>query len=347
MLSLFAFLAFVMICLTCGALILTPIKLRLRIYEALPAAGLIGLVLNLGTLYAACVWRGKLDHTAIYSGWGMALLLALLLAAWPLHKALQRQGLLERWHSLQAIGWRGLLRSEPELLPVGLMLLGWGLLLSLAFNQVLVFTSDGVRSVVGFDLPVHMAMIHAFLEQEAVPLQNPFFAGRPLLYPFMINLLSAMLMKLGLSLPQALIFPGVLLCLSLLSLLYGMTLRLSESRAAALLAPAVLLCNGGMGWVYFVIELSQHGFNPLLTLYQQGHNYTDLPEYGLQWFNFMRYFLLPQRSSLLGLPLILLVALLRASFHLMQGAMIRVSALLIIVSWGTCIFSFLFCETEH
>jgi hypothetical protein len=55
----------------------------------------------------------------------------------------------------------------------------------------------------------------------------------------------------------------------------------------------------------------------------------------------------PEKRTWIFFILILLVALLRASFHLMQGAMIRVSALLIIVSWGTCIFSFLFCETEH
>jgi hypothetical protein len=45
--------------------------------------------------------------------------------------------------------------------------------------------------------------------------------------------------------------------------------------------------------------------------------------------------------------LIVLTAILWASFLLMQGAMIWVSALLFIVAGGTCIFSFLFCETEN
>ncbi len=44
--------------------------------------------------------------------------------------------------------------------------------------------------------------------------------------------------------------------------------------------------------------------------------------------------------------LIVLVALLWASFLLMQGAMIWVSALLFIVAGGTTIFSFLFTEQE-
>lgn len=47
------------------------------------------------------------------------------------------------------------------------------------------------------------------------------------------------------------------------------------------------------------------------------------------------------------LYLIVLVALLWASFLLMQGAMIWVSALLFIVAGGTTIFSFLFTEKER
>jgi len=45
--------------------------------------------------------------------------------------------------------------------------------------------------------------------------------------------------------------------------------------------------------------------------------------------------------------LIVLTSILWASFLLMKGAMVWVSALLFIVAGGTTIFSFLFCETEH
>lgn len=45
--------------------------------------------------------------------------------------------------------------------------------------------------------------------------------------------------------------------------------------------------------------------------------------------------------------LIVLTTILWASFLLMQGAMIRVSALPFMVAGGTTIFSFLFCETEQ
>ena len=45
--------------------------------------------------------------------------------------------------------------------------------------------------------------------------------------------------------------------------------------------------------------------------------------------------------------LIVLTAILWATFLLMQGAMIWVSALLFIVAGGTTVFSFLFCEHEH
>lgn len=45
--------------------------------------------------------------------------------------------------------------------------------------------------------------------------------------------------------------------------------------------------------------------------------------------------------------LIVLTAILWASFLLMQGVMIRGSALLFLLATGTTIFSFLFCETEQ
>jgi hypothetical protein len=44
--------------------------------------------------------------------------------------------------------------------------------------------------------------------------------------------------------------------------------------------------------------------------------------------------------------LIILTAVLWASFLMMQGAIIRVSAFLFIVAGGTSLFSFLFCESE-
>ena len=45
--------------------------------------------------------------------------------------------------------------------------------------------------------------------------------------------------------------------------------------------------------------------------------------------------------------LIVFVALLWAAFLIMEGVMIWVSILLVIVSVGMSLFSFMFCETEH
>ena len=45
--------------------------------------------------------------------------------------------------------------------------------------------------------------------------------------------------------------------------------------------------------------------------------------------------------------LIVLVALLWASFLLMQGVMVWVSVLLVLISVGSSLFSFMFCEKEQ
>lgn len=291
-------LLFLILCGACGALILVRIKLPLRLYEALPASLLTGLSLILANTYLAGLWQAKLNLIAVITGLSASMLVALLIGGMPSWKILRRQAEWPwPWETSQ--DW-------PILASLG----AWAMILSYAFYQIIVIGPDGLSSVVTFDLPVHMAMTQSFYQGAELPPQSPFFAGRPLVYPFAINFLSAMLMHLGLPLTMAIKAPSFMLYLIMLSLLYAFTIRLTASRRAALLAPAVLLCNGGMGWVYYLLELSLFNFNPLQTLFQGGHNYTDQPDYGLQWFNFVRYYILPQRSALLGLSLTLLIILL-------------------------------------
>ncbi|HEY9838880.1 MAG TPA: hypothetical protein V6D23_00390 [Candidatus Obscuribacterales bacterium] len=285
-------LLFILACLLSGLLLLGGLGIPLRYHERLPAGLLTGLVLCLLSVYAVCLLEQRLSLNGILTGTGLILCLGI-------------------WLNLKG-GLSPVLRPkpDPELRPLAWLLAGWTLVLVPVFQHLIILDAQGAISAVTTDLAVHVAMVEHFALGGSFPPQNPLFAGEPLVYPFFINFLSAIGVRLGLTLPLAMIAPGVLLSLLLLSLLYALTLRFTASRPAALLAPAVLLCSGGLGLLWFLYELSGRGFNPLMLLALPGHNYTERADIGIEFFNLLRFFLLPQRSLLLGLPLALLVLLL-------------------------------------
>lgn len=273
----------------CGALLLQASGLKLRSFEYIPASFLSGLVLLLATTGVSSWAFAGVTPQAVYAGALAGGLCVLLIARRFRLRLPQIKGETKPW----------------------LYGLGWTALLTPAFTQVIQLRPQGLFSNVPTDLPVHLAMIHAFLDAPSFPPTHPLFAGEPLIYPFGINFLSALLMRLGLPLDQAMVGPGLLLILCLTLLIFGTTQRLTRSWAAAYWAPPLLFLSGGLGvLVYLGIDLPAYGWNPWQTLLEARPSYTDAYTFGLQWYNMVRSFLLPQRSMLLGLPLVWLILLL-------------------------------------
>lgn len=278
-----------MICLISGLLILYRYKVPLRFIELLPAAFLTGTVLSLIWLTITCIWQRQLNLIAIATALFLSLSTALILC-WPVIGDEVKKPVLSP-QELKSLIFSGI----------------WLGLLTWAFQKMILFENHGIASVVGIDLSVHITMIQHFVNGSLFPPENPFIAGYPLIYPFAINLFSATLILLGWPLYWALTVPSLLLCACLLLLLQALTRRLTQSDHAAQWAIPLLLLNGGIGALYFACEL-------ILNISPKGiqspHYYTDLPDLGLQWFNLIQYFLLPQRSFLLGLPVVLLILIL-------------------------------------
>jgi len=282
-------LSFLMLCLISGLLLLYRYKIPLRFIELLPAAFLTGTVLCLFWLVATCLWQRQLNLIAIATALFLSLSTALILC-WPvIHDDIKKPNFSPS--------------EQKSLIYCGF----WFGLLTWAFQKLILFENHGIASVVGIDLSVHITMIQHFVNGSTFPPENPFIAGYPLIYPFAVNLLSAAFILLGWPLYWALIAPSLLLSACLLLLLQAWTRRLTQSDRAVQWAIPLLLLNGGIGALYFVCEL-------LLNIFPRGlqspQNYTDLPDLGLQWFNLVQYFLLPQRSFLLGLPVVLLILIL-------------------------------------
>jgi hypothetical protein len=156
------------------------------------------------------------------------------------------------------------------------------------------------------DLPFHLGLIAGFADGANFPPQHPELAGTRLSYPFLNDLVSAMLLRAGASLEASLFWPNVLLGVALVAVLYHWARRLTGDRLAAALTPVIVLLSGGLGWVLLRGDLGgPAGWSVLGNL---PRDYTIGSEGGLRWGNAVTTLLVPQRSLLLGLPLFVTVA---------------------------------------
>ncbi|MFZ1219383.1 MAG: hypothetical protein WAO00_08815 [Chthoniobacterales bacterium] len=154
-----------------------------------------------------------------------------------------------------------------------------------------------------YDLAYHAAVTTSFVHgSNFPPLYTP-FPPAPLLYPFLPDFLTALLMAGGMSLHTALVATAVPLCLALTGIFYFFASRLlhlqqgqsRSSQAWAAIATLLFFLNGGLGFIYF---------------FQGGRldvNYTHLPAKALVWPNVITDMLLPQHPSMFGLGIGLIV----------------------------------------
>ncbi len=160
------------------------------------------------------------------------------------------------------------------------------------------------------DLPFHLGIITSFLTGGQVPPSNPSFAGHPLVYPFLSDFLSAMLINMGVSLEYAIEFPNIVLNSVAMTLLFYLSYRLVRHRGAAALAPLLFVLAGGLGFLWFLSDLYLANTPVWELINHLPKRYTNLGEEGIRWINPTLAHLLPQRSFLFGFPLVLSICIL-------------------------------------
>lgn len=94
------------------------------------------------------------------------------------------------------------------------------------------------------DVAWHTANITLFAAEQSVPPENPIFAGNPLVYPFMVNYLSALLIVGGASLVASVTWPAVWLIPVLVTLLYCFVRVYTGSKRAGVIALLLFLFGG-------------------------------------------------------------------------------------------------------
>ncbi len=183
--------------------------------------------------------------------------------------------------------------------------LALAILLGMVFGRAAFAHTDGIFTGVTNnlgDLPLHLQIINSFAQGNNLPPQDPTFAGVRFAYPFLVDFLTAMLVRCGADVISAMWLQNMVLVLTLVGLIHYWTLLLTRNRLAGMIAPLLVLFSGGMGWWLLFSDI--HGGDGILsTLANLPHDYTIASNSILRWGNSLTTLFVPQRSILFGLPL--------------------------------------------
>jgi hypothetical protein len=207
--------------------------------------------------------------------------------------------------------WLAHPRSPGHPWPLAAVLVVCGLWTFHFLHQAYVFTPSGLFA--GYvniwgDWAAHLSFAGSFAYGHNFPPEYPIDPGHRLGYPFMIDFLAATLVPLGSPLTSTLVMTSGLLGLAFPGVLYLAALRFAGGRAAAAIAVFVFVLGGGLGFYLLLGDIQHSGFAALVHLPRE---YTLNRDLNFQWLNPVLAYLVPQRSTLFGfsLTLILLVIL--------------------------------------
>jgi hypothetical protein len=153
------------------------------------------------------------------------------------------------------------------------------------------------------DLPFHISVITSFAFGNNFPPEDPTYAGVRFTYPFLSDFASAIFVRCGASLRDAMFIVSFVLAVAFVGLLHRWALVMLRDRLAAIITPLIVLLNGGFGW-YLLFEKAYHGEGGLWgVLTDLPPSFTVIPETTWRWGNAISALLVPQRGFLMGLPL--------------------------------------------
>jgi hypothetical protein len=191
-------------------------------------------------------------------------------------------------------------------------------------SRMLLAGEDGLYSggSTWYDLGFHTALSSSFLYGKNFP---PLYTPQPpapLLYPFMPDFQTSALVALGASMRSALILTGVTLALAVTGLFYYFALWVARAMrrardlpgeggagetATAVLATILFLCNGGFGFFYFFEHWRKSNLSFADFWARLPANYANFGEEHIEWTNVIVDTLLPQRTSLYGFSVALMI----------------------------------------
>src|SRR5260370_168697 len=179
-------------------------------------------------------------------------------------------------------------------------------LLGVIFGHVMFQRPDGIYT--GFtnnlgDLPFHLQIISSFAHGQNFPPEDPAFSGVRFAYPFVSDVLTAMLVRSGASLIFAMWIQNFALGLALVGMMHYWTLQLTRDRLAGVIAPLLVLLSGGLGWWLLFGDAQASDSGLVGVLQHLPRDYTIAGDTIWRWGNSLTTLFIPQRSILFGVPL--------------------------------------------
>src|SRR5215813_1622694 len=159
----------------------------------------------------------------------------------------------------------------------------------------------------GNDLNFHAALITSFVYGQNLRPEYTLLPPQPLLYPYMPDFQAAILLAGGLSLRAALIVTALVLGAAVAGLFYSFAMRIARAPKIATLATLLFLLNGGLGFIDFVRDWWHSDQSTVRFWSALTFNYAKFSERGLHWTNIVADMMVPQRTSLFGLSLGLMI----------------------------------------
>jgi len=161
------------------------------------------------------------------------------------------------------------------------------------------------------DLAWHLSMISNFVERGlGATRENPIFPGTKLSYPFLPDMLSVALVRLGFGLQASLIWPTLVALLCTLAGMYWFARTLLNSSYEAMLVPVLFFFNGSIvGCYYFWLDLRKSRMSAASFLNNLPADYAHLIDRNLHFSNVISDYILPQRAMVFGLALGIVVVL--------------------------------------
>ncbi len=159
------------------------------------------------------------------------------------------------------------------------------------------------------DWAAHFTMATALEQRGVFHLGSPFLVSAKFSYPFIADLISAVLLRLTDNIFISFLLPSFVFSVLFVTTLFLFYKTVFHSPKIAIVASLIFLLNGGVGFYYFARDIVASP-QPLQVLINPPHEYTRLDKENIKWILVIDSMMIPQRAFLLGFPLALIALIL-------------------------------------
>jgi len=193
--------------------------------------------------------------------------------------------------------------SKGHKLPLLILMLTWGLFFLILFFNMVQIKSDGLyfgHVNLWGDWAIHLgfANVFAFKSPQYWFAYHPYFAEGHFTYPFVADMISGLLMRVGIDVKAAFVWPSVMAVWGFIVGFYYLVYLTIKSKLVAFVAVNFYIFSSGFGFTRFLADFATHP--TISAILYPTQEYSRYMQY--DWFtgNVAVGLLVPQRAFLLG-----------------------------------------------